>query len=216
MTNQEFIESIRLEGEEWRDVVGYEGLYMVSSFGRVMSCEKHLHAVSKAGKDFIRTQQPFLMNLQISTTGYYITMLTTNYRREIAYVHRMVAQAFIPNPENKPQIDHIDTNRVNNILNNLRWCTQSENNLNPISNAKFRKSKTGISNPNKWVPIVSISKDGTVKHYHNICSVTKDGHYCNKVIDCLKGRYSQHHGLRWMYLSDYEKLVSMSKNSESI
>lgn len=54
------------------------------------------------------------------------------------FVHRMVAECFIPNPENKPQVDHIDTNRLNNCVNNLKWVTQRENNLNPITHKKIK------------------------------------------------------------------------------
>lgn len=65
---------------------------------------------------------------------------TRYYQVFLLYVHRMVAETFIPNPENKPQVDHIDTNRFNNRIDNLRWVTQSENNLNPITRKHISKS----------------------------------------------------------------------------
>lgn len=213
MTNEEFIESIRLKGEEWRDVVGYEGYYMVSSLGRVISTCKKLNRRSKSGNQYTIVSHPRLLKQQISNRGYYIVMLTNNYKRDMSYVHRLVAEAFIPNPNHKPQVDHIDTNRLNSRIDNLRWCTQSENNLNEVSNNKFRKSRTGKSATYKWIPIVSISTSGTITHYNNITSVQCDGHLRESVTKCLKGKRLTHHCLKWMYLSDYEFLISMSKNS---
>lgn len=213
MINEEFIESIRLEGEEWRDVVGYEGLYAVSTLGRVISLYRELNGVSKSGKVFTNIHNPQLLKTQISNRGYWVVMLTVNYGRKMKYVHRLVAEAFLPNPYNKPQIDHIDTNRLNPRLNNLRWCSQRENNLNENTVAKLRKSKTGCPMPSKWVPVVSIAPNGHVIHYKNIASVQDDGHSRTMVSGCLRGKYATHHGLKWMYLSDYETLVSMSKNS---
>ena len=132
MTNEEFINSIRLDGEEWRDVVGYKGLYMVSSFGRVL----RLTQILKGGHQSTRVTKPKIMKLFLSKTGYYYVDFYKNKSKKHKMVHRLVAETFVPNPNNKPEIDHIDTNRKNNQVNNLRWCTKSENQRNPLTQKK--------------------------------------------------------------------------------
>ena len=113
-----------LPNEEWRDVVGYEGLYQVSNLGRILCCEKvtttNILLRSKIKKCAIRT------NGYLGTTLY---DASTNRRKQVS-IHRLVAEAFIPNPDNKPCVDHIDTNRTNNTKENLRWCTYKENSNN--------------------------------------------------------------------------------------
>ena len=96
--------------EEWRAVVGYEGKYEVSSFGNVRS--------SKG-----------LLNGSVKRNGYKQVILC--FQRPIKHIniHRLVAVAFIPNPDNKPQVNHIDGNKLNNNVTNLEWVTGSENSI---------------------------------------------------------------------------------------
>lgn len=102
--------------EIWKDVVGYEGLYQVSNLGRIKSFVKH------TGNGNI------LKNFK-NTDGYDLVIITNGIKRSTKTVHRLMAIAFIPNPENKPQVNHIDANKKNNNLSNLEWVTRSENTL---------------------------------------------------------------------------------------
>ena len=97
--------------EIWRDVVGYEGLYNVSDFGRVKSFHN--------GKIIIR--KPAFSN------GYLKVSLCKDGSIRTHKIHTLVAKAFIPNPENKPSVNHIDGNKTNNCVENLEWSTQTEN-----------------------------------------------------------------------------------------
>lgn len=100
-----------------------------------------------------------------------------------------------------PCVDHLNTDRFDNRVENLRWCTYSENNLNPITSSKKHK------------PVVQI-KDGTVIHiYESIRAATEHGFSLSCIIACCRGKNVSHRGFRWMYLSDYETLVNKSKNS---
>lgn len=100
--------------EEWRDVVGYEGLYKISSHGKV----KSYHA---------RYKKPRILKTSMTTTGYRKVELVKNKVKKSRKIHRLVAEAFIPNEENKPYVNHLDSNPLNNNVNNLEWCTQKEN-----------------------------------------------------------------------------------------
>ena len=107
--------------EVWKDVVGYEGLYQVSSVGRVRSLNYRGNGevrVLKAGKD---------------KKGYLNVTLCKNNTRKTHKVHRLVGETFVANPENKPQIDHINTIKTDNYYKNLRWTTPMENNQNELT-----------------------------------------------------------------------------------
>lgn len=121
--------------EIWKDVIGYEGLYQVSNFGNVRSVDRVIH-LSNGQSRFVPGKTKVLRK---NNQGYSVVGLYDKDRQKAALVHRLVATAHIPNPEGKPCIDHIDGNRTNNNVDNLRWCTQKENCENPITLNRFRE-----------------------------------------------------------------------------
>lgn len=125
----------------WRDVKGYEGLYMVSDSGIVKSC--------KTGKE----KSPFK-----NRRGYIRVQLWKNNVGRAFSVHRIVAEAFIPNPEGKPQVNHIDENKENNAAANLEWNTQIENHNHGTINQRISRKLT--NNPKKSKPIRALTDDG--------------------------------------------------------
>lgn len=135
--------------EIWKDVIGYEGVYSVSNIGRVKSLEKTI--LCKGWK--IVKEKVLRLKLR---GGYMAVGLYKNKKQKYYYVHRLVANAFIENTHNKPQINHIDANKTNNNLLNIEWVTQSENrlhaqrmglciNCNMLSSERMKK-KTGKDN----------------------------------------------------------------------
>ena len=117
-----------MEEEVWKPIKGYEGLYEISNLGRVKSLNYR-----GTGKEKI------LKNIE-DYKGYLEVCLTKNGRHKIFRVHRLVAEAFIPNPENKPCVDHINTIKNDNRIENLRWVTNKENNNNPLTKKKYSKN----------------------------------------------------------------------------
>ena len=203
MTNQEFIESIRLEGEEWRAIPNINNAYYASTMGRIASMPR---TTVRSGKSL--TVKGRVMKPVTDKLGYrYIFLRKENtYLRK--FVHWLVASTFIPNPEGKPEIDHIDTNPANNSVSNLRWCTASENRRNPIT-LKRLMTNTPL---HKQVPIIRISGNDK-RIYESYSDAARDGFDRNGIRRCIHHGQSKYKGFEWKLFSDRENLVSMSKNS---
>ena len=100
--------------EIWKDILGYEGLYQVSSFGRVRSLDKY--------DSMNRFYEGRILKLFADRLGYLSVVLYSNSKRKHYLVHRLVAEAFIHNPDNLPQVNHKDENPSNDNVENLEWC----------------------------------------------------------------------------------------------
>lgn len=144
--------------ELWKSVLHFEGLYEVSSLGNVKSL-----------------RQNKIMKHNVDKGGYHRVPLYKNGKKLYKAIHRLVAQAFIPNIDNKPQVNHIDSDRSNNNVNNLEWVTSSENNTHAY---KFGKnySRFGVQN-GKSQPIIQYDLNGNfIKEWEslNLCADTLD------------------------------------------
>ena len=122
----------------WKDIDGFEGLYQISNYGEV----KSLNRVEKSGNGY-RLRKERILKQHMSNSRHLSVVLCKNGKTYPRIVHRLVANAFIPNPEGKPVVDHIDTDPQNNRVDNLRWVTTQENCLNPITRMNNSKSKMG-------------------------------------------------------------------------
>lgn len=112
--------------ENWRDVNGYKGWYQASRLGVVRSLDRFVN-VERNGGIITRKVKGIILKDSESPDGYkYVTLCRGGVLKKIS-VHRLIALVFLPNPHNKPCINHIDNNRANNNLKNLEWCTPQEN-----------------------------------------------------------------------------------------
>lgn len=114
---------INFQNEIWKDIEGYENLYQISNYGRV--------------KSIIRNK---IKHYETNHNGYLRVNLCKKRKIEHKRVHRLVAEAFIPNPQNLPQINHKDGNKLNNCVNNLEWCTPTDNVRHSVEIGTFKKT----------------------------------------------------------------------------
>lgn len=131
------------EGEVWKDVDGYEGGYQVSNLGRAKSLRRRILIKSKIGTPSYRDYGERILQAHDNQKGYLYVNIGGRNGEQI-YIHRLVAKAFVPNPNGKPEIDHANTNRKDNRFINLKWVSKVENRRNPIT---YQKGKIAQSEP---------------------------------------------------------------------
>jgi hypothetical protein len=127
-----------MQGEVWKDIEGYEGHYQISSFGRVKSLGRLICAyVYRMSTDKIR-------KITVKKDGYSEINLSIKNKKTQFRVHRLVALAFINNPKNKSDVNHIDSNKLNNNVTNLEWTTKIENQCHRSINRKKSSIYVGV------------------------------------------------------------------------
>ena len=141
--------------EKWKDIKSYEGIYQVSNLGRVRS--------------FAKSYDPHIMTPMPNQKGYMRIFLINGTKHKWLRVHRLVAMAFIPNPNNLPQVNHKDGNKLNNCVDNLEWVTNQEN----CEHAQ----RNGLTNY-KERPIVLIKKGKVIKRFDSIRDAARQTNIC--------------------------------------
>lgn len=142
--------------EEWKPVIGYEGLYEVSDWGNIKSVDRVFEYYHPSAKRTIkRSFKGKILKKILNNDGYHVvSLLDYNHNRKEGKVHRLVAEAFIPNPDNKPIVGHTKTlengleDKTANEVWNIAWMTQSENLRYGTVQERLSKSKVGDKNPN--------------------------------------------------------------------
>lgn len=127
--------------EMWKGVVGFENYYQVSNIGRVRSLDRTI--IGKNNSTYKRKGR--ILKFKTDRDGYYALGLHSDGRIKHTTVHRLVAQAYIPNPENKNTVNHEDGDKTNNNVNNLSWMTMCENNQHAYRTGL--KNNTGVHHP---------------------------------------------------------------------
>ena len=182
------------EGEIWKPIRGYEGEYDVSNYGRVR-CRGFFQRTTD-GK-MIR-MNPRLLTQQVSKSGYPRVEISKQGIQKKYSVHRLVAEAFIPNPNNKPYVNHIDSNRANARAENLEWVTASENLIHAYKYGHFNPDPTRMIDSRKrkimrddgkiFLSVVEAAKDASLSpggmHWHlkHRTAVPGNGHFYSYAI----------------------------------
>lgn len=164
MTNKINMEEI------WKDIPGYEGYYQASNLGRIKSIDRITTAVSSWNDVVInRHYKGIIKKITLKSIGYQQVTLAKEGKHKRELVHRIVALAFIDNPLNKPEINHIDGNKSNNAVDNLEWATSSENQIHANDVLGCQVGEKHPLSKFKNIEIPEIIKEySTVKNYKKI------------------------------------------------
>lgn len=166
--------------EVWKDINNYLGLYQVSNFGNIRSLKRN------------NTNGKILKQVK-DKDGYVRVTLSKNNLRKNYFVHRLVAQTFIPNPQNLPQVNHKDVNPLNNNVDNLEWCNSKYN--NNYGNRVYRLSKT-LSKP---ILQYNLNFD-FIKEWESAKEASKHLNIRREnIVSCLKGRRNYAGKYIWKY-----------------
>lgn len=171
--------------EQWKVIPGFES-YEVSNTGKVRSKGREMKPIDN-GK------------------GYMKIILHNNEKKKRFYIHRLVANAFIPNPDNKPFVNHIDCNPMKNNIENLEWCTHQENVDWMILLGRNTRTNQWLENLHRsqekiYIAVVGENiKTGEKVYFPKLNDVKKLGFQPSCVCNCCKGVRKQHKGYRWTY-----------------
>ena len=170
--------------EIWKDIAGYEGKYQVSNLGRVKS-------LNYLRKGIEKERIPNKNN-----SGYLIVGLHKNGKIKQFLIHRLVAEAFIENPENLPQVNHIDENKLNNCVENLEWCSAKYNSNYGEHNYNLRNTKSS-----KVPNVLQYTLDGKFlnEYVSGRDAERKTGFSHDGILQCCQGKYRTWKGFIWKY-----------------
>lgn len=159
--------------ELWEDIPDYEGKYQVSNLGRIRNIQRNNH----------------ILKLSDDGKGYKKVKLCKNKKSKLFRVHRLVAQVFIPNPNNLPEVNHIDFNRLNNKYDNLEWCDRQHNMNHSVKGNRFHNK-----------PILCINNDTKI-YYNSIEEASeKTGIHRSNIGRCCNKKRKTAGGLKWMFV----------------
>lgn len=177
--------------EIWKDIKSYEGLYQVSNLGKVRSFPrkgthtKKIH-ILKSGKNH---------------KGYLYVVLTNKYKKKTISIHRLVAQAFIPNPNNLPQVNHIDGDKLNNCVENLEWITNYDNMKHAMKlGLRDKIYKHGKEHFKSVIVNQYDLNNNFIKQWYCVRDIERELGFDNRnVCACCRGKRPTAYGYKWKY-----------------
>lgn len=177
-----------MRGIEWREIKGFDGRYFISSTGIIKS-------VKRKGR-----KQEKIMKQELMKKGYLRCKLTKNGVQFKIMVHRMVAESFVPNPENKPFVNHINEVKNDNRVENLEWVTAKENCNHGTA---IERGVLKRRNRNGAIPVSQISLDGQIiKLWTSATEAQRNGYSQSAISRCIRGIIDSYKGFKWAKIKE--------------
>lgn len=170
--------------EVWKDVVGFKDYYQISNLGRVKSLERYKKNYSK-----LQLVEEKILKQSISKRGYYVVNLCNGVKCRPYGIHTLVGKAFVTNPNNYTQINHIDGDKLNNSIDNLEWSTQSHN--------MKHAWKNGLVGTN--MEVVRNNDDGSITTYFSPTNASEENNCCRETI---RKYCKDNKNKKWRFLKD--------------
>ena len=196
-----------MKEEIWKDIEGFEGLYQVSSFGRVKSLPKKWEISNNFGTFWVVKDERMLSPV-ISNKGYYVLSLVNNKRKKQFRVHQLVAKHFLENNNNFNCINHINGNKLDNCISNLEYCSHSHNQKEAYRLGLKQPSKNMLGKlddkcPNS-IPVNQYTLDGIfIRRWSSSREAMRQLHMkSNKIWLCCQHKRNQTYGYRWEYANE--------------
>lgn len=177
--------------EIWKDIPNYFGRYKASNFGRIKSVDMVL-SYKRHNVETIRIRKGKVLSFAKMRNGYLRVEMSVNGKHKLNLVHQLVAQAFIPNPNNYEQVNHIDGNKENNCVNNLEWCSCKMNMDHAWENGLYKGKRVAQYKNGVLIAIY----DNVVQACHTMGSKTQG----QNIGKCALGKRKSAYGYQWKYV----------------
>lgn len=189
--------------EIWKDIKGFEDFYEVSNYGRIKSKDR-ICEVPFGRQGIIRAR---VLKAHPNSKGYLRVALSDGKgKKEVCFVHRLVAQAFVENPQNLPVVNHLDFDYTNNRADNLEWTTLKGNMQYSYVRGRFKRTKEWLENQKRGLeialgkPVVGINeKTGNILFFKILNDCAKAGFQPSCVSNCCNGKAKHHLGFTWRF-----------------
>lgn len=189
-------------GKNWRDIKGYEGYYQVSNLGAARSVTRKVwRSDSKWGHGYLTQLSGRRLSCVQKDNGYFVVTLSLHGKHRTHYIHRLIADAFLENPNSLPEVNHKDGNKSNNHIGNLEWCSHKENAVHAWENGL-----AATPPPQKKKPVAKITGDGNVVETYPSIQEAAQEHggkcYESRISECCLGKRKKFRGHSWQHIEE--------------